>query len=342
MELSHRSTCNSYSILLYYYHYYFPPPCCLCTSTYTAIHSFVSIHCPLPRSRLESSHQSIASPRLDSTLNTNNTTNMTSSTTENPAVVCVLYVHLTYTPFPLTNHYSSCGSVAGNDPQHMETARALAHEFHANNVQLVYGGGTSGLMGEIARTLVSLSGPDAVHGVIPRALVRTEPGLQDDTSGTSTPTSNGSTMDGGKKHERTLSVNGSVETSKLLQESVYGRTTIVPDMHTRKRLMARKVLEGGPGSGFVTLAGGFGTIEEVMEMTTWNQLGIHKVGIVLLNVNGYWDGLLAWVRNAVATGYIGPENGKILVEAKDVKEVWPKLVEYKVSQGRMQLNWGEE
>lgn len=77
-------------------------------------------------------------------------------------------------------------------------------------------------------------------------------------------------------------------------------------------------------------------------MTTWNQLGIHRVGVVLLNVNGYWDGLLAWVRNAVHEGYISPENGEILVEAKDVKEVWPKLVEYKVSNARMQLNWGEE
>ncbi|CAG7997439.1 unnamed protein product [Penicillium nalgiovense] len=119
-------------------------------------------------------------------------------------------------------------------------------------------------------------------------------------------------------------------------------TTIVADMHTRKRLMAEKVLEGGPGSGFVSLAGGFGTIEEVMEMTTWNQLGIHKVGVVLLNINGYWDGLLAWVRNAVKEGYISASNGEILAEAKDVSEVWPKLRAYQVSNGRMQLNWGEE
>jgi uncharacterized protein (TIGR00730 family) len=106
--------------------------------------------------------------------------------------------------------------------------------------------------------------------------------------------------------------------------------------------MATKVMEGGKGSGFVSLAGGFGTIEEVMEMTTWNQLGIHRVGLVLVNINGYWDGLLAWVRNAVKSGFISSENGSILAEARDVSEVWPKLVEYQVSRDRMQLNWGEE
>lgn len=106
--------------------------------------------------------------------------------------------------------------------------------------------------------------------------------------------------------------------------------------------MAEKVMAGGPGSGFVSLAGGFGTIEEVMEMTTWNQLGIHHLGIVLLNVHGYWDGLLSWVQSAVKEGYIGADNGKILVEAKDPREVLPKLLEYRVSNGRMDLDWGQE
>ncbi|GES62835.1 lysine decarboxylase-like protein [Aspergillus terreus] len=235
-----------------------------------------------------------------------------------PAVVCVF-----------------CGSVAGNNPAHMATARALAHEFHKNNVKLVYGGGTAGLMGELARTLVSLSGPDAVQGVIPRALVKVEPGY-DNAKEEEEP----ATAKSGKDAE--MVVKDAALKHGVLKQTEYGSVTIVADMHTRKRLMATKVREGGPGSGFVALAGGFGTIEEVMEMTTWNQLGIHHLGVVLLNVNGYWDGLLAWVRKAVEEGYIGQENGGILVEAKDVAEVWPKLVGYKVSNGRMQLNWGEE
>jgi uncharacterized protein (TIGR00730 family) len=214
----------------------------------------------------------------------------------------------------------------------MEAARSLAQELHKNNVQLVYGGGTTGLMGEVARVLVSLSGPKAVHGIIPRALVKvaTVNGMR---------AAHGAVdSNAGKAAERVVD---SVEPDGI-PESEYGVTTIVPDMHTRKRLMATKVLEGGPGSGFVSLAGGFGTIEEVMEMTTWNQLGIHKVGVVLLNINGYWDGLLAWVRNAVKEGYISADNGEILAEAKEVTEVWPKLLAYRASSGRMQLDWGQE
>ncbi|CAG8896366.1 unnamed protein product [Penicillium egyptiacum] len=219
----------------------------------------------------------------------------------------------------------------------MEAARALAVEFHKHNVQLVYGGGTTGLMGEVARALVSLSGPKAVHGIIPRALVKvsTVNGMREHTEGQV-----GSKV-AGKTAERVVDSVDAVKADGI-PESEYGLTTIVADMHTRKRLMATKVLEGGPGSGFVSLAGGFGTIEEVMEMTTWNQLGIHQVGVVLLNINGYWDGLLAWVRNAVKEGYISASNGEILAEAKEVSEVWPKLRAYQVSNGRMRLNWGEE
>lgn len=194
-------------------------------------------------------------------------------------------------------------------------------------------------MGEIARTLVSLSGAQAVHGVIPRALVRIEQGY-DKVTKQQKPDPASSRTSAGKAHERVLP--DPLDETSMIQESDFGTTTIVPDMHTRKRLMATKVLEGGPGSGFVSLAGGFGTIEEVMEMTTWNQLGIHRVGVILLNVNGYWDGVLAWVKNAVKEGYISAQNAEILVEAKDVSEVLPKLRAYKVSNGRMQLNWGEE
>jgi uncharacterized protein (TIGR00730 family) len=232
---------------------------------------------------------------------------------------------------PKTNHPPSCGSTTGKDPAHLEAARTLAYEFHKNNVQLVYGGGTTGLMGEIAKTLVSLSGPQAVHGVIPRALVKVSTKSAENANAVANGT--------GKAAERVVS--DDIEEDGI-PESEYGMTTIVPDMHTRKRMMATKVLGGGPGSGFVSLAGGFGTIEEVMEMTTWNQLGIHRVGVVLLNVNGYWNGLLSWVRNAVAEGFISGENGSILAEARDATEVWPKLLAYQCSSDRMQLNWGEE
>ncbi|OJJ03878.1 hypothetical protein ASPVEDRAFT_136428 [Aspergillus versicolor CBS 583.65] len=235
-------------------------------------------------------------------------------TQDKPAVVCVF-----------------CGSTEGNDPVHLEAAQDLAYEFHKNNVQLVYGGGNTGLMGEIAKKLVSLSGPEAVHGVIPQAMVQAAASHGTDENDDETA--------GGKAAERVVSkpLDGN-----HIDELTFGLTTIVQDMHTRKRLMATKVLQGGPGSGFVALAGGFGTIEEIMEMTTWNQLGIHHVGVVLLNVNGYWDGLLAWVRTAVQQGFINSENGSILIEVQGVKDVWPRLVEYRCSSKRYQLNWSQE
>ncbi|KAJ5611728.1 hypothetical protein N7528_008833 [Penicillium herquei] len=229
-----------------------------------------------------------------------------------PAVVCVF-----------------CGSNPGKEPDHLEAARELAQEFHKHNVHLVYGGGTIGLMGEIAKTLVSLSGPESVHGFIPRALVKRAKGADNSAD---------TTDSAGKAAERLIE--DDVLDEDEIPASEYGMTTIVEDMHTRKRLMAEKVMEGGPGSGFVSLAGGFGTIEEIMEMTTWNQLSIHKNGLVLLNIRGYWDGLLAWVRNAVEEGFINAENASILAEVRDPKDVWPRLLEYQVSSARMQLNWG--
>ena len=110
-------------------------------------------------------------------------------------------------------------------------------------------------------------------------------------------------------------------------------------MHTRKRQMAQRVMGGGPGSGFVALAGGYGTIEEVMEMVTWNQLGIHRCPIVLVNVGGYWDGLLQWVRKSVDSGFVGEKNADILVEVKRPEDVVGALKSYRVSEARYELDW---
>jgi uncharacterized protein (TIGR00730 family) len=113
-------------------------------------------------------------------------------------------------------------------------------------------------------------------------------------------------------------------------------------MHTRKHLMAKEVIAGGPGSGFVALSGGYGTLEELMEVTTWNQLGIHDRGVIVFNVDGYWDGLIQWVKNAVLQGFISTTNSGILVEALDAEEVVTCLKEYKNSEGRFNLKWDAE
>ncbi|RMZ75310.1 hypothetical protein DV738_g5549, partial [Chaetothyriales sp. CBS 135597] len=198
-----------------------------------------------------------------------------------------------------------------------------------------------GLMGELSRTLVALSGPKSVHGIIPRALIRTE---QDGTlrngeahSSSDRPTSR---TERSMSNEELRQIESQDDPDqKIVPESEFGVTTIVPDMHTRKRMMAQAVEAGGPGSGFVALAGGYGTMEEVMEMVTWNQLGIHQLPIVLVNIDGYWDGLLHWVRNSIQQGFVGEGNAGILVEVKSTEDVVPALKEYKVAQGRFKLDW---
>jgi uncharacterized protein (TIGR00730 family) len=83
-------------------------------------------------------------------------------------------------------------------------------------------------------------------------------------------------------------------------------------------------------------------MEELMEVVTWNQLGIHSRGIVAYNVEGYWDGLLQWVRKAVSSGFISESNEGIMVEAKDANEVIDCLRGYRNSEGRFKLHWGEK
>lgn len=171
-------------------------------------------------------------------------------------------------------------------------------------------------MGELAKELVSLSGPQSVHGIIPKALLRAERNYLENGTGD--------------------------DPQKVIDLETYGRTTVVKDMHTRKHMMAQEVIEGGEGSGFVALSGGFGTMEELMEVVTWNQLGIHARGVVAFNVDGYWDGLLQWVNTAVSTGFITESNSHIMVEAKTSEDVVEQLKHYKTSEGRLKLKWGDE
>jgi uncharacterized protein (TIGR00730 family) len=90
-----------------------------------------------------------------------------------------------------------------------------------------------------------------------------------------------------------------------------GLTTLhlVDSMHERKARMASLA------DGFVALPGGLGTLEETLEILTWAQLGIHRKPVGLLDVEGYWGGLLALFRHAVGEGFVRPEYAGLLVVA---------------------------
>jgi uncharacterized protein (TIGR00730 family) len=96
------------------------------------------------------------------------------------------------------------------------------------------------------------------------------------------------------------------------------------------------------GSGFIALSGGYGTLEELMEVVTWNQLGIHSRGVVVYNVEGYWDGLLEWVRNSVRAGFVGEGTKGIIKEARTAEDAVRELRGYKAEEGRFKLEWGNQ
>jgi uncharacterized protein (TIGR00730 family) len=72
---------------------------------------------------------------------------------------------------------------------------------------------------------------------------------------------------------------------------------IVPDMHTRKKMMMDRA------DAFVVLAGGLGTLEEFFEILTWKQLGIHDKPIIIVNIDGYWDKLLGAIDHIIDLGF---------------------------------------
>ncbi|MES2160727.1 MAG: TIGR00730 family Rossman fold protein [Pseudomonadota bacterium] len=89
------------------------------------------------------------------------------------------------------------------------------------------------------------------------------------------------------------------------------RQFIVKDMHERKAMMAELA------DGFIAMPGGMGTLEELFEMLTWSQLGIHAKPIGLLNVDGFYDGLTGFIQHASAQGFIRPQHAALMMSAPE-------------------------
>jgi hypothetical protein len=97
---------------------------------------------------------------------------------------------------------------------------------------------------------------------------------------------------------------------------------VVATMHERKALMAE--LAGG----FIALPGGLGTFEELFEVLTWAQLGLHSKPLGLLNVEGYFDPLLALIDHAGDEGFIRPEHRRLLVTSQNPEALLDSLAAY--------------
>ena len=90
---------------------------------------------------------------------------------------------------------------------------------------------------------------------------------------------------------------------------------VVDTMHVRKQMMVDR------SQAFVILPGGLGTLDELFELMTWKQLGLHDKPIIIVNMDGYWQKLLSAVKNIADEGFMRQEDLNLFVEVQDVKDV---------------------
>ncbi|MDC7698154.1 TIGR00730 family Rossman fold protein [Vogesella indigofera] len=101
------------------------------------------------------------------------------------------------------------------------------------------------------------------------------------------------------------------------------------ELHVTQSMHERKALMEDLSGGFVALPGGFGTYDELFEMLTWGQLSVHSKPIGLLNVDGFFDPLLAMIRHSVAEGFVAEGNLQLFVVADNIDELLAKMNAYR-------------
>jgi len=164
-----------------------------------------------------------------------------------------------------------CGSSLPADPRYRDAARALGALIARRGVDLVYGGGGVGLMGELADAALGSGG--RVIGVIPAGLFAREVGHTGLT----------------ELHE-------------------------VASMHERKQLMYDL------SDAFIALPGGLGTLDELAEVATWSQLGLHSKPVALLDVGGFWEPLVALLDQMTGVGLLQPAGRDLIQRTHSAEE----------------------
>jgi uncharacterized protein (TIGR00730 family) len=100
------------------------------------------------------------------------------------------------------------------------------------------------------------------------------------------------------------------------------RIHLVTSMHRRKALMSSL------SDGFLTLPGGYGTLEEFFETLTWAQLGLHTKPCALLDVAGFWDQLLAMIDTQAATGFLPADHVRLVLSGREPDELLDRMAAY--------------
>ncbi|NJO84040.1 MAG: TIGR00730 family Rossman fold protein [Blastochloris sp.] len=165
-----------------------------------------------------------------------------------------------------------CGSRTGKEPANEAAAQKLGSALAAHSWRLIYGGGSVGLMGAVARSMKDAGGE--VIGIIPQALLDREVGM--------------------------------VDASELLVTST---------------LRERKALMDSYADVFLALPGGFGTLEELLEILTLRQLRYHEKPIIIVNLGGYFTPLLQLFDHAAEHGYVAPHEMQLFEVANTIAEV---------------------
>ena len=176
-----------------------------------------------------------------------------------------------------------CGSKAGESAAFREAAAELGRRLVASNLELVFGGGSVGLMGTVADAVLDAGGQ--VIGVIPEMLATVE-----------------------LLHPR------------------------VPEMHRVDSMHTRKATMAELSDAFIALPGGFGTLEELFEIITWAQLGIHHKPIGLLNTFGYYDPLIEMVEHMIAAGFIQSKNRDLFLVESEPQPLLNHLAQHTMPQ----------
>ncbi|XP_060174277.1 cytokinin riboside 5'-monophosphate phosphoribohydrolase LOG1-like isoform X2 [Lycium barbarum] len=144
---------------------------------------------------------------------------------------------------------------------------------------------------------------------------------------------------GSSAGKRSIYKDAAVELGReLITGETVGEVKAVADMHQRKAEMAKH------SDAFIALPGGYGTLEELLEVIAWAYLGIHDKPVGLLNVDGYYNSLLTFIDKAVEEGFICPNAPQVFVSAPNAKELLNKLEGYFPTDETVpsKLNWENE
>lgn len=166
-----------------------------------------------------------------------------------------------------------CGASSSSDLEVTTIAKKLMASFYENEIELVYGGASIGIMGTLANELMIRGGK--VTGVIPQQLMKKE-----------------------------------------IAHAGLTELHVVKDMHERKKMMYDL------SDAFLILPGGMGTLDELFEILTWRQLGLHQRPIALLNINHYFDHLISFLDHAVEKRLVSEIDRKLLFASDKWEEVW--------------------